>query len=484
MLERFRSGWFGGLFAPGAGPLEQAAMQTALAAEAARVETIARARAAYDGDLPDPLAPTRDGQRDAVKTNHLETTVDTSAAFLMAPGPLWDLPDLPEADDAPPASTGHAAPDHPTVAWLKAALAATDWPAKLLDLAINGDVSGTAYLRLYPADADSAYPRIVVLDPTCMRLDCDPADCDRIVRYLWTWNTTDATGRPLVRRQRIERDGPGWAIYDEHAGVDALAWTLDDTTPWRYPWAPVDHAKNWPNPNSPYGKPGVTDLLIGLNAARNFNLSNRQRIDRYHSTPLTTLTGADGVSVLDRAAGTVIELPEGATLDEHYPHVDSTSGENLGREIFEAICELSRTPSIVLGRTEHESNPSGVALRVKMWPTIIKTELKQTLYGPLLERVLVHLLELGGLGVQRVALTWPELLPTDPLTERQVLVMDRQAGVLSREGWAEAVGRDWAQERARLLAEGADLPPAPGAAKDPQVAQAVARSTEMFGVSH
>jgi hypothetical protein len=59
--------------------------------------------------------------------------------------------------------------------------------------------------------------------------------------------------------------------------------------------------------------------------------------------------------------------------------------------------------------------PSGVALKIRMWPATMKLEMKRKLYGPMLVELFRRLLELMGQGEDmRVNLQWPEPLPVDP----------------------------------------------------------------------
>jgi hypothetical protein len=88
------------------------------------------------------------------------------------------------------------------------------------------------------------------------------------------------------------------------------------------------------------------------------------------------------------------------------------------------------TPALLLGRDDGSSlPPSGVALKIRMWPATMKLEMKRKLYGPMLVELFRRLLELMGQGEDmRVNLQWPEPLPVDPESERKVLLIDQQLG--------------------------------------------------------
>jgi hypothetical protein len=172
------------------------------------------------------------------------------------------------------------------------------------------------------------------------------------------------------------------------------------------------------------------------------------------------VTGA-GNQKIDFAVDTVIQLlANDAALHQLTPAVNSEAAAGLGRELYEAVCEEGSTPSIVLGRADQAGDPSGVALRVKLWPLSMKTETKRVLYGPVLVELLRRAFDLAGKGADRiVSLTWPEVIPQDPLAERKALGQDLAMGVVSRQTVARKLDYTWATEQENLRQEAT---PAPG----------------------
>lgn len=429
-------------------------------ADADRIAAMDRAWAAYAGHFPAPLKPGKDGLDDRIIVNLMRPVVTATVHFLFGQPPTVELP---AADDGEAGAT-----DSPVEAWLRELRRLNDWPAFCLDLGTNGALGGTPYARIEPPDlGGDGFPRFYPLDPRCMSIITADDDCTAICEYLWTHRTG-----PVWKRQRTTcaQDSVGWWITDEASRDQGKTWQATaDPVFWAKPYPPIVHAKNLPQPNAVYGQPDITDTLIDLNKAINFNRSNRQRIDKLHGHPVKYVSGV-GNQKIDFAVDTVINLPTAdGKLNQLAPAVSSDAAANLGRELYEALCEESSTPSIVLGRADQAGDPSGVALKVKLWPLEMKTATKRVLYGPFLVELLRRCLDLGGFGPDHlVDLTWPEGLLTDPKAERETAVLDLGMGIASKETIAGKLGYNWPNEQALLAAEALAAPaPAPVPALPP-----------------
>lgn len=423
-------------------------------ADADAARRMDRAWTAYAGQFDPPLKPNKLGVNDTILVNLIRPVVTATVHFLFGQPPSVELPARDDGEAGPTPS--------PLEAWLAECLRLNDFPAFCLDLGTNGALSGTPYVRIEPPDlGGDGYPRFYPLDPRCMAICTDPDDCTAVCEYVWTLRTGKVWKR---QRTTIADDGTGWWITDEASTDGGKTWVVcADPVFWAKPYPPILHCKNLPLPNHVYGAPDITDTIIQLNAAINLNKSNRQRIDLLHGHPTKYVTGA-GNQKIDFSVDTVIQLlaPD-ADLHQLAPAVNSEAAASLGRELYEALCEESATPSIVLGRADQAGDPSGVALRVKLWPLLMKTETKKALYGPCLVELLRRCLDLGGYGpAHLVTLTWPEALPQDPKEERAVLAADLAMGIASKATVASKAGYTWDNEQKLLAAEAAPAAPPAG----------------------
>jgi len=427
-------------------PLATAAMEQVLADEQARRDAMRRAWAAYEGDFPDPLKTKAGQPRDAVKVNRAKRIVNISAFFLFGTLPTISLP---VAGEAPEVETDDEA-------WLEDVLRINQLPAQALDWATNGGITGTGYLRLYPPAQAGGVPTFQVLDSGNMTIHWDPRDITQITGYDWEFNAGTVQYRQVIRAA-----GAQWTITDQHRRVGSQDdWITDEAVTWPFPWPPILHNKNLPAPNAVYGEPDLTDSIIDLNKALNFNRSNRARIQKHYGHPKAWVKRMGNTGKLDFDVQNLLNLGEEGELGQINPPPANADAEILGREIDSALDEESSTPAVTRGRAELR-NPSGVALRIAFWPMAQKTTVKRTLYGPALIELIRRLFDLGGRGPDKiVTLTWPELLPTDPESERRVAVQDQALGVVSRATLAANLGYDWETEQANLELEKA-LDPEP-----------------------
>ena len=420
---------------------------------------------AYNGMFPDPLLHEPADTWDTVRLNKIKPIINTSVYFLFGTPPTFEIPEAGKVGQTATAGDQENGPKRSEMEiWLDECLVFNKWPGFLLDEGTNGATHGTPYVKFLPIDIEAGqiYPRIQVLDPRDMTIKTDPRDIEHVLAYIWQYNTLDKNMEPITVRQRIEeQDDRTWTIYDEHTTRTGGGWILDGVTPWPYTWAPIHHCKNLPAPNEVYGDSDITQTLIETNRAVNFNYSNWNRINKHHAHPKVYLIGNHGVpAVLVKLGPNAIwDIPDtNAKVGQLVPAIDGNSITALVDRLESQMLEESQTPAVAIGviRDQRDVNLSGVALRVKMWPILMKTEVKRALYEPWVVEILSRLLELGGQGVGiRPVITWRPLLPVDPLVERQVALIDKQLGV-SESTLLEQLGYDYSVEHPLAQAEAMD----------------------------
>lgn len=408
--------------------------------EQARSDAMLLAWKSYRGDMPKPLKAIKGQPDDNVLSNRCAPVVDKGISFLFG-SPLKIEAVKVKSDAA----------EYLTRTWGAGEVSDEDDTMSLLaDIAMNGAVCGQAFAKLIPpvvdGDGDTAYPRIVALDPQKIRVITLPDDIDCVVAYLieYTWDD-------MCKREVIARCDPDQPIPYDASQLDAT-WTISqylrqaaqqdfvrvgEPQLWPYPFAPIFDGKNLPNPNEHWGTPDLTPDIIGMNMSLNFVNSNTNRIIKYHAHPKTWISGM-GPSQIDTSVDGTIVLPAAESkIGSLEMHGDLKSSRDFAADLRADMDEQSRVPAVALGRLEAlpKGNISGVALQLLFQPLIEKTTIKQRLYGKLIREVSRAILVMGNfidakaMADTNIELHWASLLPNDDLQAAQVAQIYKALGV-------------------------------------------------------
>ena len=430
-----------------------------------RAKDIAARWDAYYGNSPKPLTVKRGDADDNIRLNYAGRVVDEGVSFLF--GLNIDFVVEDGRDDAEDnAQGGESDDDAPAVNladdWLEACWGANAGMTLLSELAINGGVAGTAFLMIAPADPernDHPYPRLMLVDPATITATWDGSDYKRILQWVIRWTAIDPdTQKPAQYRKLISREvNRTWTIADEVSRNDGRTW--DSAGPpitWPYSWCPVFHCQNLPAPNQFYGTSDLEQDVLEAGNAVNFTTSNIGRILRFHAHPKTWGRGVGAQEVPMGVDNLTLLRGENAMLQNLEMTSDLSSSLEFGKSLLRGFHAVARIPQIATGQLENLGQLSGLALKVLYGPLIRKNAIKQRLYGDLLRDASQRLLELGGFAGQKVSITWPDPLPSDPVAERQALVIDEQLGV-SQRTVLEKLGYDADAEQTQKAKEQKDL---------------------------
>jgi len=404
---------FGFLGRNATNPVAMNLYELAAADEIARANRIAQRWRVYHGQHPKPLKVRQGAPDDNVIVNYARVVVDKGVSFLFGADIRFELDEVEDTE---------------AEQWLQACWQANRKMTLLQKLALNGAIAGHAFVKILPG---RPYPRLVVLDPATVSATWQPDDLEAVVAYRIQYPAIDpATGKPIAVRQLIERDGGSWRITDQQATPDNRTWQTVQEAAWPYPWPPIADCQNLPCPNEYWGISDLEDDLLQLNASINFVLSNIARIIRFHAHPKTWGRGFSA-SQLNIAVDETIVLPSpDAELRNLEMQSDLASSIALYQRLREALHEVSRVPEVATGKLDNVGSLSGVALQILYQPLIEKTETKRRTYGDMLVELNRRLLALGGFGDDNhTVLHWPELIPGDPVSEAQTMVLWQQLGV-------------------------------------------------------
>lgn len=413
--------------------------------EAARKALMTRANAGYAGDdliINRPLKVEAGKPDDNVALNYAELIVDKGVAFLFGQDLKLSVGDAADKTASPEET------------YLEEV-----WPEDvraedLVDLATNGGIFGHVWAKIA---VENNVPSVVVGDPECYTAEWAPDNYKKAVRYLNTYRTT-VDSKPVLRRENSYplAGGQTWQIDLEQSTPDAPTWTVIESYPWPYPFAPVVHCKNLPTPNQFYGKADLTRHVLALMYYINRVNSLINRIVRSHAAPKPIATGQAKVE-MEMGTDQMLFLPNpNAKIALLEMTGDLEQARNFRKDLREALAEITHVPEVTTGKTDNVGQLSGRAMRILYGPLIDQTAKKRRLYGRLIKQLVGNLLVIGrkapaaagALGGQKVKVNvhWGDALPADEKEQAEVAVMKKQVG-FSNDTLISELGGDPETER-------------------------------------
>lgn len=372
-----------------------------------RQARMSRAWDAYLGRYPAPLK-TRPGQPDDnVTPNFARPIVDLGVSFLFGKEIKFELTEgkTTEAE-----------------AWLDNVWRKNNKMSLLARAGIAGAVTGHCFIKIALPG-----PRLIVLDPALMDVRLAADDIDRVEAFIMEWSAYD--GDDLThRRQEIVADGGRWVIRDL-AARPGREWETVAEAVWPYPFPPIVHCQNLPDPTDFWGEADLSEDVLTLIQSLHATLSNIQRILRYHAHPKVWGRGFQARN-LNMAVDDVIVFPN---TDAELRVLEMNSDLRAAREHYEALKkalhEITRIPEAAFGHVDSGGVLSGVALQIRFAPLLDKTEMKRRLYGDMLTELCRRLLIVGGFDDAEVLIHWPPALPTNDREAAETALILKQLGV-------------------------------------------------------
>lgn len=326
------------------------------------------------------------------------------------------------------------------------------------NIALTGGVTGHVFIKL--VTEPDKLPRLVVLDPETVTVSLAPDDAEKVLSYTITYASKDPkTGKPIGVRQVIEPDGTFWKITDQVGDLQSLHWRTVNEERWLHEFAPIVHCQNLPAPGEFWGTSDLEDDILEIVQSINFVASNTGRIIRFHAHPKTWGRGFLGKDLKVGIDETIILPGDNAELRNLEMQSDLASSLSFITTLRQALSEISRVPEVAAGNLDRIGALSGVALEIMYQPMLEKTGTKRLLYGDMLTELYRRLLAIGGFGDDNLpVLVWPQILPRDPMQERQAALIDQQLGVsrdtlLTRLGYNPELEKDKRAEEVTSLGE-------------------------------
>ncbi len=451
-----------------------------------RIERIANAWRAYDGELDPPLKKMPDGTDPNVLTNRCQPIVDAGVNFLFG----QEL-EISVEEGAP-----QEAQDFLNDTWGRKE---TRIPL-LQDLAYNGALAGSAFLRIVPGD-DGDF-RLVIVDPSIVvGMQTAPQDCETVLCFCIQYSCTEKiNGRPqeVFYREEITRIDPDgnaskdmpddddtWQIQHwtqvANKGMQPKneGWTpAGEPITWPYPFPPLFHCKNLPKPNDAWGKPDITPDLVGENKSINLTESCIQLLLILYGHPFLWGKGI-GESSVDRTPGRIMIVGPDGEINAVNLASDIPSALTFLEFLMSNMDEQSHFPGIATGRLKDmpRGNISGVALQLLFLSALKKTDGKRCRYGELIIEASKALLVLNHMSEDiDITLAWQDPLPHDDLQSLQAAILKKQIGIsdttIQREQGYDpkeeaSLSAEEDQKKLDMFSKGQGMPPMPPGQQQP-----------------
>jgi hypothetical protein len=418
-----------------------------VADEQNRLQQYRRAWEAYYGQHKKPLRIKKNQPDDNVIVNYIRLAVDVKTAFLVGePGKEINF----DTDD----QEGETSPQE---TWLGQCWRKNRKLTTLHKIALNGSVCGNSYVKVMRPPNGWQYPRLISLDPAIVKPTWNPDDIDEVLEWRIRYTATSSGGQVVYKQQLIQPSGNVWEILDQERLPQASEWQTVRREMHPFTWAPIFHCQNLPDPNVFWGLSDIEPDVVNLNNALNFILSNINRILRFHAHPKTWGRGFREEQLKVAVDETIVLESPDAHLENLEMLSDLSSSITFYQEVRRALREVVNVPEVAFGGIEDPSRVSSLALKLLYGPLLMLTGRKRVTYGEMLSELNSGLLEMGGFGSGiEVSNKWPFVLPEDPKSEAETLLLDQQLG-LSKETALKKRGYDAADEAVRRQDEGENL---------------------------
>lgn len=408
-----------------------------------RVGFFRRRWEAYYGRMEKPLRVVEGRIDDNIRLNYGRMIVDKGVSFLFGQEVEFELDETSKTR---------------AEEWLNGVWASNHKMTLLQNLALVGGVTGHGMIKIVN---DGQKLRLIVLDPETVTVNLAPDDLQEVLSYQISYSAKDPkTQKPIGVRQVIERTSPAsWRIIDQVGNLERLTWQTVNEAVWPWAFSPIVDCQNLPAPGEYWGMSDLEDDVLEIIRAINFIASNTARVIRFHAHPKTWGRGFNGRELKVGVDELIILPNEHAELHNLEMQSDLASSLAMQGQLKQALCEISRVPEVAAGNLDRVGALSGLALQILYQPLLEKTGTKRLLYGDLLIELNRRLLALGGFGEDlETSLQWQEMLPGDPLLERQAAMIDRQLGasddtLLTRLGFNPDVEREKRANAAGQLGE-------------------------------
>jgi len=354
-----------------------------------------------------------------------------------------------------------------------------------------GAVYGTVYVKIIPEslqtiEGNTRLPRLVALNPNWLSIETDPEDMERITAYVMEYKymatQDDGQADEVARKEVISHEiGEELVQVENKNGYTSTTTRMSETgnwliqnfissrltsgkwqqvgddVVWPYPFAPVVHWQNLPDPESCYGVSDIEDVLA-IQDRVNFVNSNVSKIIRFYAHPMRWGRGVAGATQIDLGPDKMVNLTGSDSMIGNLEMAsDLASSRAFALDLRQALFDISRTID-TSSLADKIGALTNFGLRVLFMDALNKNATKQELYGDALTELNHRLLALAGFegaASDGGSVVWADPLPVDRASLVTAEVNAVGAQIESRETAAENIGNDWALEEERMRASAA-----------------------------
>lgn len=357
----------------------------------------------YCGQHQRPLKADASGQDDSVILNMCKQVVDRTISFL--------VPDFPRLEvDAQESSREK---------WLMARWERSGGAGLLLNMALNGALSGHVFARVIQAEDG---PRVINLSPRDVIAFWHADDYDQVLWYELRWSM----GRQQWR-QDVVNEGDRWLVRDYR--MVGARWELADETIWPERYGPILSWQHLPQPNLFYGMDELPHAA--LNDTINRIASDIARILRFHAFPRTIGTGFESAAVQRTAIDDFWTIPnENARVFNLEMQGDLSASLQFLQRLTDAFLAESRV-IMLHGDPASVKGVTNLAIRALYLDMLAKNEVLRRHYGRGIAALSQRLLRLGGYGDAQPKVIWGEALPTDRREQLDLVRSQLELGLIN-----------------------------------------------------
>lgn len=430
----------------------------------------------YDGKHPEQLDYDPDiDPNDNTTINLVKITAERTVSFL--------FPSLPKFQTDP-----DAIEPTPEEEWIGQFIEANGGLVSLTKLGLRGFLAGHTFVRVKPGRKRDEMPKMILLDPLAITVFWNADDVGEV---LWYENRY-VVGEDVYIQDYVSYPDEGeageWRIYTyktkqvdtetllgganspHGAGpmprvhlidyVDAQVMEPVPTPEGRpyglhtSPIPPIIEFGHLPHPDDRYGHGEVTQTDLQDTVNRVWSEINR--IVRKHSDPVDVITGAD-VDDVESGDDIMTVASTDAKVQRLEMKGDLQAALSTVEKLVETYLAVARVV-LLKGEAKDLQRVTNASVRTLFIDALAKNEILRHAYGNgLVQIVKLALLMSGKFTASakdlRIALKWPEALPTDKLEIAQINQLMTQMKAQSRRTSATDMGKDWAFEQAAMEAE-------------------------------
>jgi hypothetical protein len=408
-----------------------------------RAALVASAWAYYEGNHKPPLKLTAEGVDNNVILNFSAQVINDTVSFL--------FPAFPEIDIEEPGKSEAQENADPAADWLDQCWESNNDETLLTDIATIGGVAGHIFTRVLPPDPAHPYPRVLFLDPAAVLAYWRIDDRDCVLWYEVRFLAGDGTHRLDFVDLTACGLGTGWAIREYV--LRGSRWVHLGDQVWPYVLGPIVEWKHLPNPRSFYGKSELANAA--LNDAINKVASDIKAILRTHASPKTIGTGmvADAVQATAIDSFWAIESADSKVFNLEMTS-DLASSMNFLNTLKTAYLAQARVTQFDNGPDAYR-NITNLGIKAAFMKMIAKVETLKRYYGKGIKEISRRFLMFGGYSLDLpLELEWPNPLPMSELEQTQVIQLQRDMSLISKETASNQLGIDYDTETERIQEEG------------------------------